>query len=630
MSTSIMAGNADHAMRLRLVKPAEYGAQSYAGEVVDIFDVSLSFNESGEPGTLDLRTYKDSAGAAALQSGQYEIQVDLWDPRDGEHVFPENARFVVGTWEEDRVDESNVIHYRCPNALQKLDKVRLTRAQNATRLNNAYDRALDRLRETERPYERALERFEELAEWVKDRHGLPGRSFAYHGVHWLSKERNVHHGSLASNASLGGRLYYYVRSADQWRRLQMTSWPDNKAELMDRGVELAETRRAYNAARDAYDKAERAARETSRDGRRFFYNSTPGRTLHRFWQEATERDERQGYTPPRHGVLKGRRRTFSNSKDSRGVDWPASSRTNHDFPLGASLLQVLLDFQERGLIDFTTRQSQLDVVPAGALEVDQSDRVNLLLGRDLTSANERGSSLEHFAVAVIVAGDGQTHHFMYGDDPDLHGSKGPWGFEEGTISEPNADSRDSARSLTHRARQTAQRRNKIESTLGVSLGPSSAIPMIDYQPGHWISVWDHEGERSRRKVTQIVLRWSPEDPMTAIVTLDDRFTRRAVSFARTMSKTVGGVDHLQGHVPRDPALEPPILSAEAWVAPPIYLGEATLNYDTSRENWTVRLPLTLSDPGTPEPDDPDAFDRDLPSTESDPEDDGFIPSDEDD
>ncbi|GAA1450491.1 hypothetical protein ACFP47_10115 [Nesterenkonia lacusekhoensis] len=626
MSAQILEGNQDHGLRLRLVEPGQYGARSYRGEVVDVFDASVSFNSEGEPGVLDIRTYKDSAGAASLQ-GDYEIQVEMWDQRDLEYKPLDDGRFIVDTYEEDRVEETNLIHYRCPNALMLLDKVKIGLAPNARNLNRAYDIAQERLREVQGPYERALERFEELATWVRRRHGLGGKNYAYYGVYWISNTRNVPHGSLASNASHDGRLYYYHRPSDTWRALSMSAWPRNKERLTELGVEVANLRHRYNSARDRFDKAERAARETSVGGRRFFYNSSPGRTLATLWAEGIRRDEAEGFESPRWDVLKGRQRTFSNARDSAGVLWPAESRTNHDFPLGGSLLQVLLDFRERGLIDFKTSFSRLHITRAGGLEVDQSDRVNLLLGRDLTSANQRGSRFQHYSVAMVLDGTGYAHRLPYQAGGDS--SRTAWGFWEGTISEPEAETRDQARSLTHRERQAAQRRFKIEETLGVTLGPSSAIPMVDYQPGHWISVWDHEGERSRRRVNQIVLSWSPDEPVTAVVTLDERFQRSATSFARTMSKTVGGVDHLQGHVPRDPALEPPLSTTEPYFAPTLTGISSSVRF-TSDGSPVVVLRPEFADPGLPEPEDPDTYDEgSLPDEETDPGDDGFIPDPDD-
>lgn len=628
MAEGILAGDQSHAARVRMCRPGIPGPSGERGEVMDIFDVSVAFNASGEPGSLDLRTYKDSPGAAALQTDDLELQVDLLDPRTGEWAPVQGGRFIVDTYQEDRVDETNVIHYRCPNRLLLLEKVRVHRVPGDWRRNNALDAAEEALRDAEREYQSALRSFEDLAHRIKQRHGMwGGKVFAYHGVTWLSRYHSIPNGSIASDANQGGRLYYYHRPTWRWRRLSTAQWADDKRELRERGVTCARARRAYNRARDRFDKAERAVRETSRDGRRFFHASSPGRTLARLWNEGIERDRAEGHPPRRPLLLKGMGRSFTNARDSAGRAWARESRTSHDFQLGASLLSVLMDFRERGLIDFTTDEDTLHVVPAGGLEVDQTSRVNLMLGRELTSADERGSRMHHFSRAIVTAGNGYSYALPYEYGADF--SHTEWGFWEGTVSEQDADSQDSAAKLTLRSRQQAQRRHKVESTLGVTLEPWSAIPMIDYLPGHTISVWDHESDRSARKVEQIVLTWSPEAPLTAVITLDDRFQQRATTFARTVSKTVGGVDHIQGHVPARPVPGGGAVTNHPHFAPPLTDATASVRFDRDGRP-TVVLRASFADPGLPEPPDPaETEDADqLPTEETDPTEDGFDPDDD--
>lgn len=624
MSDEILAGAKDQSIRIRMLDPEMSGAAGTVLELPIIYDVAMSFNETGLPAALDLWTYKDAPGAARLQEEDMELQVDMWDPRENTYKAMEYGRFMVGYYNEDRTRQDNPIHYQCPSILEIFNKVRLDRASGDYQLNNAYDKALEKLRAAERPYERALEQFEDLANRVKRHHGLRGSNYAYYGVGWISRSRKVPHGSLASNATQNGRLYYYSSYARTWRRLSMNPYPDRKEELMELGVEVADARHVYNAARDQFDKAERAARETSRDGRRFFHNSSPGRTIARVWGEGILRDQEEGFPPPRPRVLKGRSRTFNNANSSNGNAWPRRTRTNHDFPLGTSLLQMMLDFQERGLADFRIRGGAVDMVPAGSFEVDQSDRVNFLLGRDLTSAPTRGSRMHHYSVAMVVGGDGYSRRLTFSG-----GVATKWGYWEDTISEPGSDSISSARELTLPARTQASHRYKTESTFGVTLNPDSPIPMLDYHPGHWISVWDHDGDRSRRKINQIVIQWSPDQPMKAIITLDDRFSRIETVFSQTMSKTLGGVEHLQGHIPRNPSLEPPESVSEVpRFVPPLVDITATIRVSDRLSGIpTVVIRATFADPGLPEPEQPNIFDSSLPTQETDPGEDGFEPED---
>ncbi|PRZ15139.1 hypothetical protein [Nesterenkonia sandarakina] len=601
--TETLSGNDDQAIQILVLQPGVNRlTDAHLGEITDLVSAQVSFTWRGDPGTLTITTYKDSPSVAKL-NGDVELQVMLRDPRrEIDHQWRQvvNARFVVDLDSEDRADEANTITFTCPNSATLLNKTKIHRSTGAARLNNDYDRAKSDYQEAQREYERPLKAFGEQARALQRLHRFPRvGTYAYFGVAWLNRSREIRRGALASNAARNGKLYWW--NGGKWRALSDARWPVMKSELRELGVEVARNRRRMDAARRRYQRAERAQRETSRDGVRRFYNATPGRALSELWIEEVRRQRDEYQVTMHHDAMNllGVRRSWTNTHDSNGQWWPLSTRSDFEVPLGGGLLDAILDLEERGKLDWQMRGRTLDLTRPRKLEVDQSTRVNLLLGRPITEAPDRGSRMEHFSVACVVGGDGYSRMIPYNVPVET-----AWGRFVGTIREPESVDVASARDLTYAARRAGSARFRRESTLSLTIGQADPIPMIDFQPGHWIGVWDHEGERTRRQVDSIVLSWAPDAPMTAVVTLDTRFRRREISFAKTMSKTLGGVDHMQGHIPLNPALEPPVRFDVPGFAPPIVEIQSTVQFDPLEGRPWIALSALWEDVGIPEPTDP--------------------------
>ncbi|KUG58988.1 hypothetical protein [Nesterenkonia jeotgali] len=625
-----LTGANDHGMQLLAYTPGR-GTQPMinSGEVHNIRDVTVGYGSDGTPQSLQFTTTKDSPGAEYLQEPVYSFVLRLWDPRAQRWVEPVNSRFIFPSATEDTADESNTITYRLVSELKVLDKVRLHRMAGDAARNDAYDRALERYQDAERDFDRELRGFEDIAHRVKRRHGFwGGKVFAYRGVAWINSSHSVPRGSIASDASRNGRLFYWNGSS--WRGLSLAQWADDKQTMRERGVEVSKARNLMNQRRQVLDRAERGVRETSRGGRRYFYNSAPGRTLARFWKEESGYDAELGHGSGGATIMKSLWRSFTNARDSKGRNWTAASRTHHEFALGSSMLAMLQDFRQRGLVDYQLRGRAFDLVPRGGFEVDQSRRVILQLGQDVEGAPERWSTDHHYSVAVVVGGSGYSYRSVYG--PTIASNNTPWGFLAGAISDNDVNSLHSANNLTREERAAANPRIKVEASRSLVLSASSAIPMIDYEPHHWIGVYDHDGSVSKRRIDHIALTWSPDQPLRAVITLDTRFQRAAVQYGRTLSKTLGGVDHLQGHIPINPELAPPLAWEEPPYAPPITDVAARVRFDPLTGQPSVIMTAQWSDAVLPEPEDPTAGEAELLDTgDYDPEtDDGFEPGDPDD
>lgn len=607
--------------------------QAYHLMLRDAHNITISYTDGEDHNGLSFSMYKDSQGAKEL-SGDWEIIVRWWDPRTRELLEPPGSRFVILNTEEDMVDGTNLITYNCVAITWLLEKVR-TRTSGyvnyASRLNRDYDRAKERYEEAEQDYDSAFRDFERLGERVQEEEFWSGQSLgpmlvSAAGVTWMIRDGQARYRSIVYNG-WNNRLYWY-----SWDRQGMAWLPmggdeferDRKRDLRDAGRTALNARTRMNTARTNYKNAERAARETSRDGTRYFYNRTPGRLMAQLWMEGAERDS--GFVGHNYGegefdspfsyrarVLKGVWRGWTTVRDSKGRRWvDVGPRGNYEVRLGQSLWAVIQDFRERGIIDIHSGGAtpggggrSLFMVPKGDLEVDQSQRVSLRLGADVQEAPETVDRSQHQTVTFVLDSTGLNRYVYSGRG--LEANQTPWGYWEGAIQEQDADSLSSSISLTSEERQERSKRYWIDASRRAVVLPNRPIPMLDYEPHHLIQVYDHEGAASVRKVTQIIVeKPTPDAPVTATVRLGTRRTSREISYGRTLNKIQGGSDHIQGHIPLAPGASDIEVPQDALHAPAITSMDASVRFNEDGRP-RVALSATVSSSDIPEPEDAARF-----------------------
>lgn len=564
-----MQKNSDHGMRLSLVRPGE--TRPY-GSAKHIFDFTATWNRT-EASRIRFKTFKDAPGAAELQS-DIEVIVELWEPWTRRWIQPVNSRFIIEGWKEDLVDETNLIEYSGIQSVTMLDKAVVHRRPQDDRLNAALDRAEEAFRDAESEYKSAWSSFRRGAVTIRQRHGMwNGRQFAQAGFAAPSKSRKIPNGSIGvfgwrANNRWTGNLYYF--SNGKWKRLSRTKWTEDKQELVRDGLNVIRKRRVVVIRKEQLRKATIAARETSERGRRYFYNRSSGHILQMLFREAQARDANRGFSGNAGSTrLKGVMRSFSNAKDSRGVNWGGWSTESAELQVGQGLFSVIQDLQERGLCDWQTRNGTLDLVPNGALRVNQSSRVSIRLGQDLSEGVTNGYRTEHASAVLIVGDGGRTFEYS-----SQNGTWTPWGYWEGSIGESSAEYRSHAGRLTSEKRAEMVRRFKLEPSRKMTIGHNSALPMVDYQPHHLISVYESSGNRASRVVDQILLNQADAtSPLETVVTFETRFQSTPARFERSLSKTMGGINFMQGRIPIDQSVKvSPELEAElrfSNIAPPI-------------------------------------------------------------
>lgn len=628
-SQSRLAGmqkNSDHAMRLLLARPGESAAY---GGVKQVWDFSVAWNDE-DPSRMSFKTFKHSPGASDLQE-DVELIVELWEPWTRRWIQPPNSRFVVEGWKEDLADPSNRIEYSAIQSVTMLDKTVLHRRTQDRALNSALNKAQEAFDDAESDFNSAWSTFQSLSRTVRRRHYMyRGRDYAQVGLPAATASRRLHHGSFAVAARRSGGRWVgalYYRTGGKWKRLSRAKWPEDKATIVENGLDVVRKRRVMLARKEELRKATVAARETSVGGRRYFHNRSAGYIIHRAMVEAQQRDTARGFTSNAGTTLvKGVRRSFSNNRDSRKRAWVNSTKASMEFQLGQGTFSMLKDLQEKGLCDWQVRNATLDIVPRGALAVNRSSSVSIRLGKDLSEAVTNGSRTEHASAVLVIGGKGGAYEHRTGNSDFM---ETPWGFWEGSIAENAANAPFAAGRLTQDARNQMSRRFKLEPSRKVVVGQNSPLPMVDYMPHHTISVYESTGSRNSRKVKQIVLtQGSATEPLEAVVTFETRFQSTPVQFTRSLAKTTGGIDFMQGKVPLDQSVQAsPEMEAELRMtnlAPPISEIEGSVKFNDQsqpfvslRVGWDAGYEAEL--PPIPEEDYAELVEEE----ESDPEDDGF-------
>ncbi|MDS2171605.1 hypothetical protein Q7C18_02735 [Nesterenkonia sp. CL21] len=599
------------------------------------FDISASYGDGSEHNALTFSTYKDDPAVAKLATGNYEIVLRWWDPRREAWLEPPNSRFMVMKHLEDMVDETNKISFTCVSISWLLEKIRVRVADQfntAVRLNRELDQAQERYDEAESEYESLMSQFDRTAKRVQEAHWpdiYHGPNWAVRGVTWIARQGKARGRSIVSDAARNGSLWWYSTDRGKFVRLSMTSGDSmtqsDKETLRELGPQIDRARRAMRRAQSNLASAQRAARESSRNGTRHFHNRTPGRVLTTLWREGIERDAgyvNHGESTPgwpdspyalRVRIAKGIYRAWTSTHDSKDRAWTSfAPQQNWEIPLNSSIWDVIQDFREKGILDWQMGGiapggggRNLRLVRKGGLEVDQTRRVSLRLGVDVLEAPQEVDHSEHQTVSFVLDSTG-LNRYTY-RHRDRAANQTPWGLWEGGISESDATDLDTAISLTQEERDRRANRYVIDSSRQTIVRPSGPLPMLDYQPGHTVTVYDHDGN-APRKVTQIIVeKKSDEDPIVATVRLGTRTTNRPVKYARTLNKITGGSDHIQGLIPMNPALDPGELPQSALRAPEITsLGASVRFNEAGRPQVHVSAQVSTAD--VPVPEDAELYD----------------------
>lgn len=574
---------------LKLYKPA---GEAY-GFLPHPLSIQAAFPESDVPSLIF--TYpKDSAVADLLlkERNGFEIAVMLYIPTLGHWIEPMQGRFMALQWEDDVADETNLIKFTCPGIAWNLSKQLVFKGKNDDKLNAAEKAAID-------AYEKAESDLRSKESALNSNLSLVKSDMRYKGgTYCLSYfPKTVKSGSKyvkPKNKSIlfhtGRRKFYWYKSSSAgWYAITKKEVTNRAGDTYNKAMAVNSARNTLDSRKGSKDRAVHRAREATKGGKRPMGNTTAGWAMKRHWDEAKARGGNRMLGMSR--AFNGTYATAANGTASK-VKWP--TRFAIDLTIGMSLLDLLKQLTEMGMVEWVFRQRRLALMKPGTMAIDVSDKVGLHLGKDLKEAPDK-ATLHDFANYLLVRGEDNLSFGMANSKSD---SSLGWGTWERALSASGAKKTADAKKAVAGEAKQAQKRLKIESTRQLIIHPETPLPMYHYQPGNYIGIYGIDGTMQKVRVKQVTLTADDEGVMSGALVLGDRFRSTALDFRRSLNATVGGYEKTigGGTVPLLPAPSGQV-PAKAKTPPPSLAIAARTGINEATGASSTILSLAWAPPG---------------------------------
>lgn len=264
--------------------------------------------------------------------------------------------------------------------------------------------------------------------------------------------------------------------------------------------------------------------KANKEGRIAFTAASPGRIMRSILDEAKARDNIPGLTY-----------NFNNTVDSAGATW--TSTLTGEFDLGQDAWSILDSLGRQGFCDWRMIGRELEIYqPDTELRRDLTNSPGIIFhaGSD-TLSEPVDRTWEELATRVIVTGDAKSLISL----PDNSGTgEEPWGKWEEVV---QAGGMKGAQLLGVAMRTLPTKiHSRTQLTKTVVWRDNAPLPLLDYRPGDMIRAQQEFGsQREPLRIYQVTL--SANDPygVGIILTLNDRFTDRALRQERWLTRVTG-------------------------------------------------------------------------------------------
>ncbi len=277
------------------------------------------------------------------------------------------------------------------------------------------------------------------------------------------------------------------------------------------------------------------ASSTDDMGRVQFNDCSPGDILTVLINEAKARD-----------ALPGLSVNFTAERDSSNALWGSGTRVTASWERGTSLLQILDNLADHGLVDWAMQGRELRLFnPDTTFARDRHtvDGVGLRERLEVVESPNR-QTYENVLTRIHVRGDdGVTTTRVRGATPR------PWGHLEGFMQASGASTVGMAQRLAD-AELEKRRRSEVEMTRGLTFEGARFLPFRDFRPGDFILARypqgsNPAGEVGPVRVRQITVSRDKDGLVTGNVVLNSRHIEAVVKRERrdrgiTSGATLGG------------------------------------------------------------------------------------------
>jgi flagellar hook assembly protein FlgD len=232
---------------------------------------------------------------------------------------------------------------------------------------------------------------------------------------------------------------------------------------------------------------------------------------------------------------------FTPFLDTNGDGWPDAVR-GLSFDYGQDAWSILDSMSKQGYFDWRMNKRALELYSPNKilkrmLDTDTGVHIHSMLGMTEEPVER---TWEEIAGTLVAVGDkGVTSGMVVlPDDP----ANFPWGMWDEMISASGVSDVQMLAQITDRLLESKYK-SRTQYTKKFSWTEGSPIPLVDYRPGDFIRAMSDAttgAQKASMRVYQITL--SGQDPygVGISLTLNDRFTDRALQVDRWVSRVTGG------------------------------------------------------------------------------------------
>lgn len=232
---------------------------------------------------------------------------------------------------------------------------------------------------------------------------------------------------------------------------------------------------------------------------------------------------------------------FTPTTDTNGDGWPDTIK-NVQFDYGQDAWSILDSFSRQGFFDWRMNKRALECFKTGGtlkrmLDTDTGVHIHSMLA---TSEEPVERTWEEVAGTIVTIGDqGLTSGMVVmPDNPTSY----PWGKWDEAISASGVSDVQVLAQITDNLLETKYK-SRTQYTKKFVWTDGAPVPLFDYRPGDFIRAMSDAttgAQKASMRIYQITL--AGEDPygVSISLTLNDRFTDRALQMDRWVSRVTGG------------------------------------------------------------------------------------------
>lgn len=254
-------------------------------------------------------------------------------------------------------------------------------------------------------------------------------------------------------------------------------------------------------------------------------NVGPGLVLKELLDEAKNRQN-----------IPGMLYTFNGSVDSAGQAW--TTLVSGDYDLGQDAWSVIDAFARQGIADWWFNQREFEIFKPDTflrrtLDTDTGINVHSMLS---TSEEPVERTWEENAGHLLVIGDTRTSTLLTASpSADL-----PWGDWDEAFSASGVTQNAFLNIIGQRMLQTKYK-SRAQFTKRLIWTEGAPVPLAEYRQGDFIRAMDDTGsQKAAMRIHQITLSGVDPYGVSISLTLNDRFTDRALQTERWVSRITGG------------------------------------------------------------------------------------------